>query len=394
MKISIWFALTVGCLHLQAQDYSEFTSTVLNLQYGDSLTRETTWKQLKSSRRIPLVVHDSVAFFFRGQANTVAWMGDFNAWGYDKTYQVQGKQYSKDFWILRVSFPVDARLDYKILINGFEWRLDPNNPYQQWSGVGGGSPNSELRMPEWREDKVVVTPREDGGTLTEDILFYSHILGYQMMYRVYTPPQYESLSNLPIMYITDGYEYLHPKMGNMIAVLDNLILDKKIKPIVAVFVDHREPINRSNNRRMEELALNPKYLNFFIDELIPHVEAELKVSKTPTERGIMGASMGGLNSAYFAFTRSDVFGLSGIQSPSFNNRPKIYTICDSPENPKVKVSMTSGLINDASEGTRKMKQILENNACVYSYKEVNEGMSWGNWRSLTDDILIDFFGLK
>ena len=214
------------------------------------------------------------------------------------------------------------------------------------------------------------------------------------MYKIYSPPQYAMLSGIPIMYVTDGYEYLHPKMGNMLNVLDNLILEKRIRPIVAVFVDHREPVNRSNNRRMEELAINAKYLDFFVKELVPQVEKDLKVSGKATERGIMGTSMGGLTSAYFAFSRPDVFGLCGIQSPAFNNRPKIYTICDSPESPKIKVSMTSGVINDASEGTRKMKSILENNACVYKYKEVNEGHSWGNWRNLIDDILIDFFGIK
>ena len=395
MKLNIWIVFAMINLTSHGQNYDEFTSTLLAFQHGDSASREMIWNNLKAARKLPLISHDSVAFLFRGQANSVAWMGDFNAWGYDKNFQALGKLIGKYFWILKASFPVDARLDYKILVNGVEWRLDPNNPYQQWSGVGGGSPNSELRMPAWREDSAISSqPRENGGTLSDDILFYSTSLGYQVMYKIYTPPQYESLLNNPIMYVTDGYEYLHPKMGNMVAVLDNLIIGKKIKPIVAVFVDHREPVNRSNNRRMEELALNPKYLSFFADELVPHVEKDLKVSGIPGERGILGTSMGGLNAAYFAFTRPDVFGLSGIQSPSFNNRPKIYTICDSPDNPKVKVSMTTGVINDASEGTRKMKAILENYACVYHYKEVNEGQSWGNWRNLTDDILIDFFGLK
>ncbi len=394
MKVNIWIALTLLSFSISAQDYSIFTKTIQALQSADSATRENTWSELKSSGKIPLVVHDSVAFLFRGLAKTVAFQGDYNAWGYDKNFNVQGRLIAKDLWILKASFPIDARLDYKILINGMEWRLDPHNKYQQWSGVGGGSPNSELRMPAWKEDEAVIAQVENGGKISDDILFYSAALGYQVMYRLYLPPQYENLKDLPIMYVTDGYEYLHPKLGNMVAVLDHLILEKKIQPIVAVFVDHREPVNRSNNRRMEELAINAKYLNFFTAELVPHVEKELKVSGKPTARAIMGTSMGGLSSAYFAFSRPDVFGLCGIQSPSFNNRPKIYTICDSPESPKIKVSMTSGVIHDASDGTRKMKAILENNACVYHYKEVNEGHSWGNWRNLIDDILIDFFGVK
>jgi enterochelin esterase-like enzyme len=321
-------------------------------------------------------------------------MGDFNAWGYDKNFKVAGKMVSRDLWLLKCAFPQDARLDYKILLNGSEWILDPINPHQQWSGVGGGSPNSELRMPKWKDEDVSPLPSTASGKITDDILFYSNSLGYQIMYKVYTPAGYETMNNLPVMYVTDGYEYLHPKMGNMNIVLDNLIANKKIKPIIAVFVDHREPVNRSNNRRMKEMSLNADYLKFFTDELVPHVEQNLKVSKTPKERGIMGTSLGGLNAAYFAFSRPDVFGLSGIQSPSFYTQPKIYQICDSPDSPKIRVSMTSGIINDASSGTRKMKTILENNACIYSYKEVNEGHSWGNFRNLIDDILTDFFAIN
>jgi len=52
----------------------------------------------------------------------------------------------------------------------------------------------------------------------------------------------------------------------------------------------------------------------------------------------------------------------------------------------------SGLISDASEGSQKMRAILQTNACVYHYKEVNDGHSWGNWRNLIDDVLIDLFG--
>ena len=321
-------------------------------------------------------------------------MGDFNAWGYDKNFTVSGKQLRNNIWVLKAAFPQDARLDYKILINGTEWILDPVNPNQQWSGVGGGSPNSELRMPKWKDEYSATLPLASMGATTDDILFYSNALGYQVMYKIYTPANYANQEKLPIMYVTDGYEYLHPKMGNMSAILDQLIAAKKISPIIVVFVDHREPVNRSNNRRMKEMSLNADYLKFFTDELVPHVERDLKVSGQASNRGIMGTSLGGLNAAYFAFTRPDVFRLSGIQSPSFYTQPKIYQICDSPESPKIKVSMTSGIINDASSGTRKMKAILENNACVYFYKEVNEGHSWGNWRNLIDDILIDFFALN
>ena len=200
--------------------------------------------------------------------------------------------------------------------------------------------------------------------------------------------------SLPAVYVTDGFEYMHPKMGNMVTILDNLIADKKISPVIAIFIDHREPVNRSNNRRMDELAMNEKYMKFFTEEFIPLIEQNYPVLKGRENRAILGTSMGGLTSAYFIFSRPEVFGMAGIQSPSFWSKPQIYSLCDAVANSETKISMTSGVINDASESTRKMKAILEKNSCIYTYRETNEGHSWGNWRNLIDDILIDFFAMK
>lgn len=387
--VSIWFVAIV----LHAQDYSHLQTTLKSLSSTDSTTRENIWQELIKSNQIPLTLADSVTFLYRGEAKTVAWMGDFNGWGYDKEFQNQGKQIpGTDIWYLKTSFPKDARLDYKILINGSDWIVDPNNPYQQWSGVGGGSPNSELRMPDWKPDPVMI-PRENiaRGTLEKDILFNSKTLGYQVTYSMYYPANYNRDAVYPVLYVTDGYEYLHDRMGNMKVILDNLIADGKIKPLLVIFIDHREPVNRSNNRRMTELAMNNRYLNFIADEFIPAIENQHNVSKAREDRGIMGSSMGGLTAAYFAFSRPEVFGLAGIQSPAFWFKPAIYTLCDNPENPPVKIYMTTGTIKDAEEGARKMKTILEKNTCTYQYSETNQGHSWGNFRDTIDEILLYFF---
>jgi len=378
----------------QGQNYAPFTATIRDLQ--NPSTQQEVLKRLAAQHQIPFTVEDSVAFLYEGEATDVKWMGDFNGWGYNKTFQNTGQRIpNTNLWILKASFPTNARLDYKILVNNNQWILDPLNPNNQWSGVGGGSPNSELRMPAWKADEAtVLKPNIPQGTLQKDVLFNSKLLNYQVMYTVYTPPNYSNTQVYPVLYVTDGYEYLHENMGNIQITLNNLIYEKKIQPIIAVMVDHREPVNRVNNRRMTELAMNENYMRFFTDELIPEVEGKYSISKKSSERAILGTSMGGLTAAYFSFSRPDLFGLAGIQSPAFWFRPEIYRLCDNPENPPVKVFMTTGVVNDAEEGSRKMKAILDKNTCTYQYKEVNEGHSWGNWRNLLDDILIYFFPLN
>src|SRR5690606_1005975 len=139
---------------------------------------------------------------------SVHWMGDFNGWGYDKKFINAGKKIpGSDIWILRTSLPRDARLDYKIMLNASEWILDPNNLHQQWSGVGGGSPNSELRMPGWKPDAT--GQEREGiakGKVQSDILYNSKALGYQIMYSIYLPNGYSASKQYPVIYVTDGYE--------------------------------------------------------------------------------------------------------------------------------------------------------------------------------------------
>ncbi len=387
------FALVI-CFNAAAQDYALFTATIRKLYDPNSAVREQTWNELVEAGDIPLVLGDSVAFLYRGNVNSVMWMGDFNGWGRSTKFHNKGTRIpNSDIWILKSTFPRDARLDYKIVINDNDWILDPNNQDHQWSGVGGGSPNSELRMPDWKPDPIATRP-VDGlkkGKLESDLLLNSKKLGYQITYSVYLPHGYSPNTKYPVIYVTDGYEYLHERLGNMQLILDNLIHLQKIPPVVAVFIDHREPINRANNRRMQELAMNETYLQFFTEEFIPLIEKNYAVTTSSNQRAILGTSMGGLTAAYFAFSHPEIFGLVGIQSPAFWFKTDIYTLCDNPENPPVKLFMTTGLINDTEEGARKMKTILDKNTCNYKYMETNQGHSWGNWRDSIDDILIYFF---
>lgn len=377
-----------------AQHYDNFTATISRLKTSDRQSLDKLWDELHAAHKIPFIENDSVAFLYRGDAKSVRWMGDFNGWGYNSKMNTSGVQVEgTDVWIFKTSFPKDARLDYKILVNDGDWILDPANERQQWSGVGGGSPNSELRMPDWKPDPLTSERMAEAsrGKVQSDLLMNSTALGYQVTYSVYLPYGFQSSKTYPVIYVTDGYEYMHDRLGNMIVILDNLIHLKKIEPVIAVFIDHREPINRSNNRRMQELAVNENYLAFFTNELLPAIEKKYPVSKDPKQRAIIGTSMGGLSAAYFAFSKPDIFGMAGIQSPAFWFKPQVYTICDNPSNPPVKTFMTTGLINDTADGALKMKALLDKNVCNYEYREVNQGHSWGNWRDLIDDILIYFY---
>jgi enterochelin esterase family protein len=278
------------------------------------------------------------------------------------------------------------------VLNGRTWITDPANPNQQW---GGSGPNSELRMPEWKPEAISLNRKEVAkGKLSENLQAISESMGYHINYKVYTPANYEQLSQLPVIYVTDGQEYADEKMGAMIHVLDNLIADKIIKPVIAVFIDPREGSNADNNRRMFELPLNDRFVEFITNELIPDVDASYKTKSSADARAIMGTSLGGLNAAYVGVKASDKISLIGIHSPSFWYRPQIYSMYESSPVLPLKIFMSTGVISDTEEGARRMKAILEKKAYKLEYHEINEGHSWGNWRSMIDDILIYFFAAE
>lgn len=343
------------------------------------------------AQEIPFALGDTAVFLWRGQATSVAWHGDFNAWSRDRRVPHAGQRVDgSDVWWLELPLPNDARVDYKIVVDG-EWMLDPNNPHTVVSGFG---PNSELRMPGYLfPEEVTRRPGVPGGTLTPPQRVFAASLGYEIQYRVYLPPSLDPLAaDAATLYVTDGHEYAHEEMGALPVVLDNLLAAQKIRPVVAIFVDPRHPDSLSVNRREQQFLMNANYVAFFVEQLIPEIERQYPVSKSPTQRGILGTSYGGLNATYFGAMRPDVFGLVAIQSPAYGSKQEIFDLyTDSPRRP-LKVFMTSGSLNDGQVLARRMANILREKDYPLLYLEVNEGHSWGAWRGQLDEMLLYFFG--
>jgi enterochelin esterase family protein len=378
------------------KEFSSFSDFRKTLNSIAAITDETLrlekmnsfWDSLKINKQIPFVFEDSVALLYKGTASTVKWAGDFNGWNPDYGNYTGIKVGESNVWIVVKTYPLDARLDYKIVKDG-SWILDPANTYRQYSGFG---PNSELRMPQWVfPEETILLEGVNRGTLSDNFLIESipENLGYGLNYKVYTPFGYNDLQELPVVYVTDGHEYADDKLGAMLIVMDNLIHQGIIKPIIAVFIDPREPGNASNNRRMTEYVENIKFANFVADELVSTIDANYKTNSNPESRAILGTSLGGWNSAFFGFNRSETFQLIGIHSPAF--REDIIQAYANSEKLPLKIFMSTGVIFDTEVRAREMKSVLDTKEYPLHYIEVNEGHSWGNWRALIDEPLTFFF---
>ncbi|HMM12078.1 MAG TPA: alpha/beta hydrolase-fold protein [Bacteroidales bacterium] len=374
---------TVSALQQKLGSLAAITDSTIRQQRINTL-----WDSLKANAEIPFRRNDTVLFLFKSTGiNSLQWVGDFNGWNANSSGWAGERLAGTHIWWLLKTFPPDARLDYKIVANG-NWILDTDNPYVQYSGFG---PNSELRMPQWVFPEE--TRLQNGtlrGTLSEAKLITSSAqnLGYQVRYRVYTPHNYANLTKLPVVYVTDGHEYADDRLGAMLIVLDNLIHQNKIRPVMAVFIDPRDPAT-GNNRRMNEYRANIRFANFVADELVPAIDQAYKTDTAANQRAILGTSLGGWNSAFFGMMRYDRFRLIGIHSPAFDNAI-IQQLGNSPRLP-LKIYMSTGTIFDTQVQARSMKAVLDEKGYPLRYTEVNQGHSWGNWRALIDEPLEYFF---
>lgn len=341
------------------------------------------WDTLKLLDQIPFKYGDSVAFMYRGQATQVRWAGDFNGWSSVALGYLGTRQAETDLYLCEQVYPSDARLDYKIVVDG-NWILDPANPHQQMSGFG---PNSELRMPDWQADPFTFPQTSlTKGSLSEAFTIQSKAanLGYTVSYRVYTPFGFGATDTLPVLYMTDGHEYANQQQGAMLTVLDRTIAEQRMQKIVVVFIDPRVPPG-GNNRRFTEYIRNPKFLSFVADEMVPVIDSSYHTRRSAANRGIGGTSLGGWNAAYFGLNRSDVFGKLLIHSPAFD--AQMATEYQQSAVLPLKIFMSTGLINDTQVRARQMRDVLQNKGYQLSYQEVNQGHSWGNWRALLNEPL-------
>jgi len=230
------------------------------------------------------------------------------------------------------------------------------------------------------------------GLLTSDIRISSELLGYDLQYRVYIPEGADSADDLPVLFVTDGPGYI--RQGRMPRVLDRMIESGKMEPIVAVFVDARDPDNLRKNRRNSQFLCNKDYLSFYESELIPHIEQTYPVGRNRDYRGILGLSFGGTNAACFGLLGYKTFSAVGMHSPANYPVKALLPTYEKVPMLSLRIFLSTGTLNDNTQANRKFRNVLKDKGYDLKYLEVREGHNWDNWRPLVDDVLSHFYGTE
>ncbi len=224
--------------------------------------------------------------------------------------------------------------------------------------------------------------------LSGDIRISSKYMGYDLQYRVYSPPGLVEDQSYPVLLVTDGPLYWHEM--DMVDVVAELIAGGRIRPVFVVFVDSRNPDDLDENRRHSEFMCNADYANFYTAELLPHLYRAYAVSEAREDTSILGVSFGGLNAACFGIMASNRFSGIGMHSPAaarhLREVSKLYERND-PE--PLRIFLSAGTVNDNLRAIRRFRDTLEEKGFQVTYVE-NKGKSHNveNWRSLLDDALL------
>ncbi len=381
--------------------WEEFVASIAAEEPARAQARvDELWKDLVNKRRVPLALNDGAIFLYKGDAASVAFRGDFSFWQLGKG--IEGARVGQtDLWYGVANFPRDSRTEYEIVLNGSRAIRDPANPKQHKGGFGY---NSIFAMPDFRVTDFS-TPRQEipHGALSDWIRIDSKAWSAPINYRVYTPPNYDALEKLPVLYVTDGNDYSDPEMGGTQTIIDNLIADEKIVPLIAVFIDARNPNNlKDNQREIQFLARPEDFAGFITSELVPTIDAQYRTNATREGRTLLGVSYGGAFTTYAGLRFQDVFGNLAIYSPAYwvfqsqvaAGAPRMSAFVEkalATRGTPLKIFLSAGISGwDVGDMQPWAKRFRERGDAVELYP-FREGHSWSAWSGFTDEMLEYFF---
>lgn len=217
---------------------------------------------------------------------------------------------------------------------------------------------------------------------------------WRQMY-IYTPPGYDENLNekYPVLYILHGGgedETGWARQGKANLILDNLIAEKKAKPMLIVMPDANIGGGGFNSGGIENgMKLFEKEMK---QAIIPFVEKNYRAKADAASRALAGLSMGGLHTLYTGIYNTDVFSYLGVFSsgwivPMMDKTAEAqYTFLKENAN-KVNSNLKELWISEggpediAYKNGKIMLSKLDELKIKYTYYEYPGGHTWPVWRN-------------
>jgi enterochelin esterase family protein len=282
----------------------------------------------------------------------------------------------KGVWSLTIGPLPPGFYTYGYAIDGGLRMPDPSNP------------NLELRR--WGPTSLFIVPGPEKAVFEErrvphgtvHVNFYdSPNLDTSRMVYVYTPPGYEaSRRKYPVLYLLHGNgqsEASWTWTGRANVILDNLLAEGKIKPMIVVMPyghvprDIKAPANPSDPGAIEKELMTA---------IKPMVETKYRVLTDRNHRAIGGLSMGAAQSLMIGLHNLDHFSHIAAFSGA-GNRAEWDKADAAMLNQKLKVLwLGCGNEDFAYNGVKGLEELLTKKNVKHVWNESGGGHSWPNWQ--------------
>ena len=275
-----------------------------------------------------------------------------------------------------------------------QWRLDPANPHVaiKFQNVTNllTLPGSSPQL--WDPANVA------HGELHHHFYTSSVVLnlpGNESDYYVYTPPGYDTKAKTPypVLYLLHGFNegpYSWTAVGRANYILDNLLAQGKIKPMIVVMPLGYGDLNYVLTPRSPTVTAEhtKRFQQALLTEILPQVEATYHAARDRDHRAIAGLSMGGQESLTIGLTNTDKFAyVIGLSSAAqgIPANPALANLNPKAANLRL-LWVSCGTEDSLSEPNHKLADWLKSKDMQVTYVQTPGVHSWIVWQ----DNLIHF----
>jgi enterochelin esterase family protein len=236
------------------------------------------------------------------------------------------------------------------------------------------------------------------------VWYESSTLGAQRRMHIYTPPGYDGgKDRYPVLYLLHGggdEDSGWSTIGRAGFILDNLLADKKAKPMLVVMPNGSMPRPAKPPEGPEAMAaLRERFTNELLKDVIPFVEKNYRVTADSDHRAIAGLSMGGGQTLGVVTGHPDKFAYVGVWSAGlgqnaadFEKRAAPFLENADKVNKQVKLfSINVGEKDFALAGSKNLSELLKKHGIKNELHLSGGGHTWINWRHYLNEFAPQLF---
>ena len=166
----------------------------------------------------------------------------------------------------------------------------------------------------------------------EFVEYDSKTVGTRRKLLVYTPPGYPAGAKYPVLYLLHGIggdETEWQRFTSPEVILDNLLADKALVPMIVVFPNGRaEKNDQAGGNIYAHFKAFEAFEGDLLNDVIPFIDAHYSTKTEREHRALAGLSMGGGQSLNFGLAHLDTFAWVGGFSSAPNTKPPEQLVPD------------------------------------------------------------------